>query len=183
MKPVAEELQFFLFVNIFRHKTCIHYTNQYKSTMKKQLYFILVLLFSITAFGQEKAITVTNNDVMLNGSKILLFKKVLASEYSFYNTANKEVLVFMIRENGTVKNPYDDYIIINFLQIRIKVVTEFNDHVSVGLGSAAKRAEKLLNWLYDEKVINDNGTFNAENADTFYRKYNDEVIARGRYNE
>lgn len=149
--------------------------------MKHLFTLLLTMLFlnSISA-QQSRPIVIKNDQVLLKGNTILRYKKVMATELSFYNANNEEVLVYLIKDKSTKLEPYNSYVIINFLQERIKLVSDINNHLATTFGlSSQKSAENLLNWLYTEKVINDDGTINREKAEAFQWKYNDEMALRG----
>lgn len=145
--------------------------------MKKLFYSVCFsLLFMGLAFAQN-AITVKNNQVWLNGKNILHYSKVETNELSFYNLQNEEVLVYFIKDKSTKRDLYNSYVIINFLQERIKITCDFTERLMTTLGlNREKSAEKLLNWLYEVKVLNNDGTINREKAEAFQWKYNDEAV-------
>jgi hypothetical protein len=149
--------------------------------MKKLFYSVCCsLLFVGLAFAQN-AITIKNNQVWLNGKNILHYSKVETNELSFYNLQNEEVLVYFIKDKSTKTDPYNSYVIINFLQERIKITCDFTERLMTTFGlNREKSAERLLNWLYSEKVFNPDGTVNREKAEAFQWKYNDDLIMRSR---
>jgi len=145
--------------------------------MKKLFYSVcLSLLFMCLAFAQNP-VTVKKNQVYLDNTPILRYEKVTANEISFYNLQGEEILVYFIK-NLVTNTQYDEhYVVINFLKERIKVTCDFNERLSTTFGlDSAKHAEKLLNWLYDVRVLNADGTINREKAEAFQWKYNDEAV-------
>lgn len=149
--------------------------------MKKLFYSVCFSLVFMCVAAAQNAITVKNNHVWLNGKNILQYKKVQANELSFYNLQNEEVLVYFIKDKSTKIDPYNSYVIINFLQERIKITCDFSERLMTTFGlDSQKSAEKLLNWLYSEKVINPDGSINREKAEAFQWKYNDDIIMRNR---
>jgi len=145
--------------------------------MKKQLYLILILLFTLTTSAQQDPIIVKKEQVFLNGKTILRYEKVNSKELSIYNLHGEEIITYFIK-NVASSSQYDEhYVIINFLKERIKVTCDLNPHLSTAFGiDKARNAEKLLNWLYELKVLNADGTINPEKADAFQWKYNDAAV-------
>ncbi|MFP9099808.1 hypothetical protein ACLI09_12195 [Flavobacterium sp. RHBU_24] len=145
--------------------------------MKKQLYVILIFLSSMAGFAQQDPITIKKEQVFLNGTPILRYEKVNAKELSIYNLQGEEIIAYFIK-NVASSSQYDEhYVVINFLKERIKVTCDLNPHLSTAFGiDKARNAEKLLNWLYELKVLNVDGTINPEKAEAFQWKYNDGAV-------
>lgn len=149
--------------------------------MKKLFYFLCFSLVSMGMAVAQNAIAIKNNQVWLNGKNILRYSKVEANELSFYNPQGEEIIVYFIKDKSTKADPYNSYVIINFLQERIKVTYDFTERLMTTMGlNREKSAEKLLNWLYTEKVINPDGTINREKAEAFHWKYNDDALTQRR---
>ncbi|MFP5438063.1 MAG: hypothetical protein ACLGH8_09770 [Bacteroidia bacterium] len=145
--------------------------------MKKLFYSACFSLLFISATLAQNAMTVKKNQVYLNNTPILRYEKVTANEMSFYNLQGEEILVYFIKSVVTSTQYDEHYVVINFLKERIKVTCDFSERLSTTFGlDSARHAEKLLNWLYEVKVLNNDGTINREKAEAFQWKYNDEAV-------
>lgn len=139
--------------------------------------FAFLLVFTITA-AQE--ITIDDSKVMLNGTQILKSEKINSSEYSFYSLSDDEELIsFRLHNNETISYTQDDYFILVFPAAKLRVESKNTQRVFSGMGmNSRKNMEKLLNWLLKEKVIDETGKFNAERAENFATKYNENITER-----
>ncbi len=150
--------------------------------MKKIFYALsLYLFFTTTTFAQQLPITIKDNVVLLNGSAIMIYQKANYSEFSFYNLQGEEVLVYFIKRIPITPKDDQIYVLINFLKEEVKLVTALNNpHIYTTAFSSkdTKRAEKLLNWLFEAKVILPDGSFDPEKVQAFYRKYNDDILEK-----
>ncbi|MBM6498408.1 hypothetical protein H9X54_003710 [Flavobacterium macrobrachii] len=86
-------------------------------------------------------------------------------------------LLYKEFDNETPKYVEDDYYILNFLQEKIKVETQDFSKIASFMNSK-KAMQKLIKWLVKEKVITPEGTINRDKLDTFYEKYNENIVNR-----
>lgn len=135
--------------------------------MKKII--ILGLLLGITqVYAQE--VELKDDKVIIDGKEILKYEKVNNGQYSFFNNADDEILMYKYQNNQTQELIEDDYITFNFLTLKKKVQT--SDFSLIYASSSKKSMQKLIKLLLKEKVLDLNGTMNDEKLDIFIEKYN-----------
>ncbi|MFC4740083.1 hypothetical protein ACFO3U_08755 [Flavobacterium ponti] len=135
--------------------------------MKKII--ILGLLLGITqVYAQE--VELKDDKVIIDGKEILKYEKVNNGQYSFFNNADDEILMYKYQNNQTQELIEDDYITFNFLTLKKKVQT--SDFSLIYASSSKKSMQKLIKLLLKEKVLDLTGTMNDEKLDIFIEKYN-----------
>lgn len=139
---------------------------------------VMFLLLGAVFLNAQK-IEIKDDNVLLDGKKILKSEKINVFQYSFYTLDDNEILMFRMFDNETPQYQADDYYVISFLEQRVKVqCTDFSRVVS-GLGmNSKKNMEKLMAWLLKEKVITPEGTVNADKVAVFYDKYDEKILER-----
>ncbi|MFP3596986.1 hypothetical protein [Chryseobacterium sp. SIMBA_029] len=144
--------------------------------MKKTM---MMLLIAGAAFLNAQKIEIKDDKVLLDGKAILKSEKINVFQYSFYTLDDNEIVMFRMFDNETPQYQADDYYVINFIEQRIKVqCTDFSRVVS-GLGMNSKKSmEKLMAWLFKEKVLTPEGTVNPDRVGVFYDKYDEKILER-----
>jgi len=144
--------------------------------MKKTM---MMLLIAGTCLLNAQKIEIKDDKVLLDGKAILKSEKINVLQYSFYTLDDNEIVMFRMFDNETPQYQADDYYVINFIEQRIKVqCTDFSRVVS-GLGMNSKKSmEKLMAWLFKEKVLTPEGTLNPDRVGVFYDKYDEKILER-----
>lgn len=144
--------------------------------MKKTM---MMLLIAGAAFLNAQKIEIKDDKVLLDGKAILKSEKINVFQYSFYTLDDNEIVMFIMFDNETPQYQADDYYVINFIEQRTKVqCTDFSRVVS-GLGmNSKKNMEKLMGWLFKEKVLTPEGTVNPDRVGVFYDKYDEKILER-----
>ncbi|MDV7695453.1 hypothetical protein N6B72_00840 [Chryseobacterium soli] len=144
--------------------------------MKKTM---MMLLIAGAAFLNAQKIEIKDDKVLLDGKAILKSEKINVFQYSFYTLDDNEIVMFRMFDNETPQYQADDYYVINFIEQRVKVqCTDFSRVVS-GLGMNSKKSmEKLMAWLFKEKVLTPEGTVNPDRVGIFYDKYDEKILER-----
>ncbi|KFF09814.1 hypothetical protein IW15_22470 [Chryseobacterium soli] len=144
--------------------------------MKKTM---MMLLIAGAAFLNAQKIEIKDDKVLLDGKAILKSEKINVFQYSFYTLDDNEIVMFRMFDNETPQYQADDYYVINFIEQRVKVqCTDFSRVVS-GLGMNSKKSmEKLMAWLFKEKVLTPEGTVNPDRVGVFYDKYDEKILER-----
>lgn len=139
----------------------------------------MMLLIAGAAFLNAQKIEIKDDKVLLDGKAILKSEKINVFQYSFYTLDDNEIVMFRMFDNETPQYQADDYYVINFIEQRIKVqCTDFSRVVS-GLGMNSKKSmEKLMAWLFKEKVLTPEGTVNPDRVGVFYDKYDEKILER-----
>lgn len=137
------------------------------------------ILLATTNFIYAQKIEIKDNDVVLDGNKILKSEKINAGQYSFYTLDDNEILMYKWFDNETPKFQDDDYYILNFIEQKVKVQsTDFSKVIS-GIGmNSRKNMEKMISWLLKEKVITTDGKINADKVNTLFEKYDENITQR-----
>lgn len=147
--------------------------------MKKNILALsfICLTFNL-AISQE--VEIKSNKVLLDNKEILKYEKSDLYNHSFYSLNNDdEILYFKFDNNETPTYMEDDFFILNFLTEKKKIESKNTSKIISGLGiNSKKNMEKLIGWLLKEKVLNNDGTINSERLETFYEKYNENIINR-----
>lgn len=139
----------------------------------------MMLLIAGAAFLNAQKIEIKDDKVLLDGKAILKSEKINVFQYSFYTLDDNEIVMFRMFDNETPQYQADDYYVINFIEQRIKVqCTDFSRVIS-GLGMNSKKSmEKLIGWLFKEKVLTPEGTVNPDRVGVFYDKYDEKILER-----
>lgn len=128
--------------------------------------------------SHSQEIEIKDDKVYLDGKELLRYEKVNVIQHSFYTLKDdEEILLYKEFDNETPKYVDDDYYILNFLQEKIKVETQDFSKIASFMNSK-KAMQKLIKWLVKEKVITPEGTINRDKLDTFYEKYNENIVNR-----
>lgn len=147
--------------------------------MKKTILALFALLCINAVSAQKKDVKIKDDKVLVDDAQILKYEKINIDEHSFYSLNDDELINYQYKNNGTDQYYDDDYFIINFINEKIKVESVNRDRVTSGLGmNSRKNMEKMIEWLLKEKVLNADGTINAEKLETFSQKYNENVTDR-----
>lgn len=147
--------------------------------MKKTILALFALLFINALSAQDKEVEIKDDKVLVDDNQILKYEKINIDEHSFYSLNDDELINYQYKNNGTDRYSDDDYFIINFINEKIKVESVNLDRVTAGLGmNSRKNMIKMLEWLLKEKVLNTDGTINADKLETFSQKYNEDVTDR-----
>lgn len=145
--------------------------------MKKTIIAAIVTLASFN-LSHSQEVEIKDDKVYLDGKELLRYEKVNMAQHSFYTlTDDEEILLYKEFDNETPKYVEDDYYILNFLQEKIKVETQDFSKIASFMNSK-KAMQKLIKWLVKEKVITPEGTINRDKLDTFYEKYNENIVNR-----
>lgn len=145
--------------------------------MKKTIIAAIVTLASFN-LSHSQEVEIKDDKVYLDGKELLRYEKVNMAQHSFYTlTDDEEILLYKEFDNETPKYVDDDYYILNFLQEKIKVETQDFSKIASFMNSK-KAMQKLIKWLVKEKVITPEGTINRDKLDTFYEKYNENIVNR-----
>lgn len=144
----------------------------------KKIIICLTLLATINILNAQK-IEIKDNNVLLDGKKILNAKKINSSQYSFYNNVNNEILMYKYNDNETPGYESDDFITLNFLQENLKIETTDTEKACSGFCmNSKKNMEKLLTWLVKEKVITSDGNIDTNKANILHSKYDERITER-----
>ncbi|PZO26754.1 MAG: hypothetical protein DCF13_13260 [Flavobacteriaceae bacterium] len=145
--------------------------------MKKTIIAAIVTLASFN-LSHSQEVEIKDDKVYLDGKELLRYEKVNVIQHSFYTLKDdEEILLYKEFDNETPKYVEDDYYILNFLQEKIKVETQDFSKIASFMNSK-KAMQKLIKWLVKEKVITPEGTINRDKLDTFYEKYNENIVNR-----
>lgn len=145
--------------------------------MKKTIIAAIVTLASFN-LSHSQEVEIKDDKVYLDGKELLRYEKVNVLQHSFYTLKDdEEILLYKEFDNETPKYVEDDYYILNFLQEKIKVETQDFSKIASFMNSK-KAMQKLIKWLVKEKVITPEGTINRDKLDTFYEKYNENIVNR-----
>lgn len=145
--------------------------------MKKTIIVAIVTLASFN-LSHSQEVEIKDDKVYLDGKELLRYEKVNVIQHSFYTLKDdEEILLYKEFDNETPKYIDDDYYILNFLQEKIKVETQDFSKIASFMNSK-KAMQKLIKWLVKEKVITPEGTINRDKLDTFYEKYNENIVNR-----
>lgn len=145
--------------------------------MKKTIIAAIVTLASFN-LSHSQEVEIKDDKVYLDGKELLRYEKVNVIQHSFYTLKDdEEILLYKEFDNETPKYIDDDYYILNFLQEKIKVETQDFSKIASFMNSK-KAMQKLIKWLVKEKVITPEGTINRDKLDTFYEKYNENIVNR-----
>lgn len=145
--------------------------------MKKTIIAAIVTLASFN-LSHSQEVEIKDDKVYLDGKELLRYEKVNVIQHSFYTLKDdEEILLYKEFDNETPKYVDDDYYILNFLQEKIKVETQDFSKIASFMNSK-KAMQKLIKWLVKEKVITPEGTINRDKLDTFYEKYNENIVNR-----
>lgn len=139
--------------------------------MKKITLFLLFLGFN-QLHAQEVELT-KENKVLVDGKEVLKYEKADNWQYSFYNLAGDEILMFKYQNNQTQNDQTDDYFTLLFLTQHKKVET--SDFSLIYAANSKKNMQKLVKLLIKEKVIDLNGAIDVEKLEVFYEKYNQKI--------
>lgn len=144
---------------------------------KKTIIAAIVTLASFN-LSHSQEVEIKDDKVYLDGKELLRYEKVNVIQHSFYTLKDdEEILLYKEFDNETPKYIEDDYYILNFLQEKIKVETQDFSKIASFMNSK-KAMQKLIKWLVKEKVITPEGTNNRDKLDSFYEKYNENIVNR-----
>ena len=144
----------------------------------KKIILAGIFITSIFNFTYSQEVELKEEKVFLDGKEILRYEKVNIIQYSFYTLDNdEEILLFKSFDNETPKYIQDDYFVLNFLIEKIKVETQDFSKIAAFMNSK-KAMQKLIKWLIKEKVLSTEGKINKEKLETFYEKYNENIVNR-----
>lgn len=132
--------------------------------MYKKILFAL-LLCGLMASAQE--IKIKKDQIFLDGNPFLKYEKINLAEHSFRTENGDEVLYFQTKQDDLGET----YLVFNFVQMKRKVKSDSVGRVTA-LG-VKNMIEKMLTWLVKDKVLNTDGTINADALDIFTDKFND----------
>lgn len=146
-----------------------------KSKAQALILFGIFILFGIN-FSNAQNVEIKDNKVVLDGKDILKYEKISMTQHSFYTLGDDEILMLKISNNGTFDYHADDYFILHFLTLKVKVQSKSLTRICAGLGlSPKKNMEKTITWLLKEKVIDANGNLNEAKVETFVEKYHEKA--------
>jgi hypothetical protein len=146
-----------------------------KSKIKTLIAFVIFVFWGIS-LSMAQNVEIKDNKVVLDGKDILKYEKINLVQHSFYTLGDDEILMLKISNNGTFDYRADDYFILHFLTLKVKVQSKSFTHIYAGLGlSFKKNMEKVITWLLKEKVIDANGNLNEAKVETFVEKYHEKA--------
>ncbi|MDM1061141.1 hypothetical protein HXZ62_00975 [Empedobacter falsenii] len=136
--------------------------------MKKSLLTIGLLILTATVFSQE--INLKKGKVLLDGKEILSYERQNSGdlEIHLYNLETKDEVLYMKKNsNETPKYYEDDFTQIRFLTFGKLLETKIN-----------KSWTNLLEWLVQNKVIDNTGKLNEEKVDLIIKNYDENITER-----
>lgn len=140
--------------------------------------FVFFLLIAGCNLYFTQNVTIKDDKVFLDGKQILKTEKISLAQYSFFSVKNNdEILMYKYMDNETPSYVRDDYFILNFLTEKVKVESTDLGKVSNFMNSR-KGMEKLVKWLFKERVINQEGELNPERVTVFKEKYDENITQR-----
>jgi hypothetical protein len=135
----------------------------------KQIFFTIAFLISnITSFSQE--IKLKDGKVLIDGKEILSYERQNWGdmEIHFYNLGTKDEVLYMKKNSNETRTYYED----DFTQIRFLT---FGKSLETKIDKSWK---KFVEWLFQNKVLDDKGQFNEEKVDLFIKNYDEKITAR-----
>ncbi len=122
-------------------------------------------------------IKVKRNQVSIDGVTVLKYKKNRGMDFSLYRKGtNEELIYFTTRPFLHQPAPVDEYIVVNFLSEDIRTETTHTDQIN---SFASRRViERFVLWLWDNGVINPDGTLHSGNVRKFHSKYDENISSR-----
>ena len=136
--------------------------------MKLISFTIALLISTVTSFSQE--IKLKSGKVLLDGKEILSYERQDWGdmEIHFYSLETKDEVLYMKKNsNETPKYYEDDFTQIRFLLFGKLLETKID-----------KPQKKLVEWLFQNKVLDNTGHFNEEKVDLFIKNYDEKITAR-----
>jgi len=129
-------------------------------------WIILLLTCSLTTIYAQK-INLKKEKLLVDGKELLSYKKVPNySEYYFYTlNTNNELFYIKYDRNGTFEYDGDNFVKIFFTKKGIKVESK-----SLPFG---KSGEKLIERLFFDGILTNDGNLNEEKITDFKTKYDD----------
>jgi len=136
--------------------------------MKIRIALSILIYFTGTFIVFSQDLKVKKDEILLDNQPFLKYEKITLAEYSIKDLAGNEILFFQTKEDPTTKLTFMSF---NFVPLKKKIESDNIGRIS-GLGSKSM-IDKLITWLIRDKVLNTNGTVNAEQLEIFSDKYND----------
>lgn len=141
---------------------------QKKMKMKKILIQICLLISPLLINAQD--IKLKKEKVLLDGKEILRYDKESWGVYQihFYPlNSDDEILFIRINDNETPRFFDDDYTEIKFIELKKRIEIKQN-----------KSWSGYLEWLIKNKVMNTDGTINAEKVADLIKNYDEDFTNR-----
>ncbi len=141
---------------------------------------ILTVIFMVTCtFMYAETVELNGNLIKIDGKDVLKFEKNKIASFSIYTIDGEELLMYRLHDNETPGDGNDDYYVLNFIleKKKIEAIPAANT-TGIGGMNVKKTSEKVVNWLLREKVLNADGTLNADRIDIFISKYDENIRDR-----
>ena len=134
----------------------------------KIIYLLLIGLFT-TYVSLSQDIKLSKGKVLCDGKEILSFTKEIFGEYQyhFFTLDSKEEILFIKKNDNQTKTFDDDFTQIKFLQLGKMVETRLD-----------KPWKKYIEWLMQNKVLDNNGKLDEEKVNLFIKNYNENITNR-----
>lgn len=141
--------------------------------------FLTLIFMTAYTFMYGQTVELSDNLIKIDGQAVLKFEKNKMASFSIYNMDGDELLMYRLHDNDTPGDGNDDYYILNFIieKKKIEAMPASNTTGLIGM-NVKKTSEKVVNWLLREKVLNTDGTLNADRIDIVISKYDENIQNR-----
>ena len=134
--------------------------------MKTKLVFTIFLIVTFLQLSFSQKIELKKGKILLDNKEILNYTvENRQTEFTISNLSGEELLFVIDYENQTTGYRADDYYKINFTNNKIKLE-------SSNLQATWK---KFVEWLYKNKVFDNNGIFILEKIEIFKETYDEKL--------
>jgi hypothetical protein len=145
----------------------------------KQILIIVSLCMTIAFNASAQEVVLKEPYVLINGKQVFKFEKINAYQYSFFNLDDDEFLMYKYSENETPSYTDDDFFVLNFLTLKVKVeISDFSNIIQGTGWNMNKNMAKLMTWLLKEKVLDAEGNLNSAKVEIFSDKYHEKILDR-----
>lgn len=140
-------------------------------------YILTLIAFMCVLQADAQEIKVKRSQVIIDGVPVLKYKKNRGLDVSFYSQRTNEELIYLTTK-PFLHQPAaaDEYIVVNFLGEGIKTETTYTDRINAL--TTHRIIERFVMWLWDNGVINSDGTLHPGNIRKFHAKYDDNISSR-----
>lgn len=143
-------------------------------------YVLILMAMMCMLQADAQVIKVKHNEVRIDGVPVLRYKKNRGLlDFSLYSMQTNEELIYFTTRPLYYGGPFDvddDYIVVTFLAEQIKTETTYTDPLSAL--TTQRIIAQFVKWLWDNGVINPDGSLHPENIQKFHYKY-DQQISEG----
>lgn len=147
--------------------------------MKLRILLAFIISIPTACFTYSQEVVIKNGKISIDGKDVLKYETEYVFQQSLYSLDGDEILMLKINNNLTVNDTSDDYLVMNFLNEKVKVETQQTDQITAGIGlSEQKNMQKTIKWLLKEKVLDSNGKINSKKLEIFHDKYDENITNR-----